>query len=415
MGKDLKGKELGTGLSQRKNGKYCGRFINRFGNRESVYGDTVKEVKNKIAELKAADISRSNVAESKIILDSWFEKWMDVYKISVRENTRRQYKTIYELKISPVLGRKKLTNITKLQITDLINSLAKDGYGWETLNKVRIILVDMFDRALEDDFVTKNPAKGVRLPICRPKNEAKALTVEDQKEFLDCAKGTFYYNLFVVAIMTGLRPGELYALTEDDIDFEKNEIHVRHTLVYQKLGDDEQKEFHMGPPKTLSSDRIVPFSETCRAALLKQIMQHKIVRNRVRNHDPKVKKRFDEFSECIFTTQRGTPLNAELYSAAIERIVDEINLMRDPVDYMDVFSGHAFRHTFATRCFEAGIAPKTVQAYLGHASLQMTMDLYTDVLEQKKQDDMMIFEAAMEVEKPEIEQFDSKKIIKMCG
>ena len=94
----------------------------------------------------------------------------------------------------------------------------------------------------------------------------------------------------------------------------------------------------------------------------------------------------------LFTTKFGTPLNSQLYLQAIGRIVDEINLTKDPLDAMEKFSGHTFRHTFATRCFEAGIPPKTVQSYLGHASLQMTMDLYTSVLDKKKVDDMKLLE-----------------------
>ena len=66
---------------------------------------------------------------------------------------------------------------------------------------------------------------------------------------------------------------------------------------------------------------------------------------------------------------------------------------------MEGFSGHCFRHTFATRCFEAGIQPKTVQSYLGHATLQMTMDLYTAVLEKKKQDDIQLLENTLEFDK----------------
>ena len=69
------------------------------------------------------------------------------------------------------------------------------------------------------------------------------------------------------------------------------------------------------------------------------------------------------------------------------------------MEQMERFSGHCFRHTFATRCFEAGIQPKTVQSYLGHATLQMTMDLYTAVLEKKKQDDIQLLENTLEFDK----------------
>ena len=101
----------------------------------------------------------------------------------------------------------------------------------------------------------------------------------------------------------------------------------------------------------------------------------------------------------LFTTKYGTPINSQIYIDAIDRIVNEINLTRDPLEQMERFSGHCFRHTFATRCFEAGIQPKTVQSYLGHATLQMTMDLYTAVFDKKKQNDIRLLEKTLEFDK----------------
>ena len=95
-----------------------------------------------------------------------------------------------------------------------------------------------------------------------------------------------------------------------------------------------------------------------------------------------------QFADLLFTTKFNTPINSQIVSEAIEKNVKEINLTRDYLDEMETFSAHCFRHTFATRCFEAGIAPKTVQAYLGHASLQMTMDLYTSVMPKHLTDEM---------------------------
>lgn len=405
MGKDLKGKELGKGISQRKDGKYQARFVDRFGERRCTYGTTLKEVKNKLALAIADNTKLRNVAEPNMTLDEWYEKWMRVYKVPViRANSKRHYETVYTKHIKPYLGNKKLTEITKLMVTDTINQVYDKGYQWETLNKIRVLLIDMLDRAMEDDFLVKNPARGVRLPINRPQSEAKALTREEQTAFFECSAGTFYNNLFLVAINTGLRPGELFALTENDIDLEKNEIKVTKTLLYQKLDGNEQKEFHIEPPKTNSSYRTVPINSFCREALQKQIVLHKIVCN----NSPYRGKL--EFPDIIFSTKFGTPLNSQIYMDAIKKIVDEINLMRDPLDVMKKFSGHTFRHTFATRCFEAGIPPKTVQTYLGHASLQMTMDLYTNVLEQKKADDMKLLEDTIGLKKSDSPSL-TKKII----
>lgn len=411
MGKDLKGKELGKGISQRKDGKYCARYTDRFNKRQSIYGKTLKEVKNKLAKAIADDIRHTNIINEKTTLDDWYVQWMDVYKKPViRKNTKRHYEHIYKTKISPTLGKERLTDITKLKITSMINKLNEQGYQWETLHKVKVLLSDMFDKAMEDEFVVKNPAKSVRLPKNKPAREIKALSKEDQETFFECASGTFYNNLFIVAVNTGLRPGELFALTEKNINFAKGELYVTNTLLYQKLDGDEKKTFHLEDPKTYTSRRTVPINKICMSALLSQVRIHKILYNK------SPYKNNLEFPNLLFTTRHCTPLNSVLYSAAIDKIVNEINLMRDSLDKMESFSGHAFRHTFATRCFEAGIEPKTVQSYLGHASLQMTMDLYTSVFPDKKRMEIQKLDETMNIKEPNTSSFEnSKKIVSICG
>lgn len=410
MGKDLKGKELGKGITQRKDGSYHARFTNRFDKRQSVYGKTLKEVKSNLAMAMSEDISKKNVVQPGTTVDQWYEKWMRIYKKPVvRANTVRQYQYVYEHNIRPYIGNIKLADVTKLMVTDVMNQLKAKGYAWESLNKVKVLLTDMFDRAIEDEFAVRNPAKGARNPRNKPQKQVKALSREDQLDFFQCSNGTFYDNLFRTAVSTGLRPGELFALTENDIDFENMEIHVTKTLLYQKLEGDTCKTFHIDDPKTYTSRRTVPINKYCEEALKKQILLHKLVCN----NSPYRGKL--EFPDLIFCTKFGTPLNSVLYSSAIEKIVNEINLMRDPLDLMEKFSGHCFRHTFATRCFEAGIQPKTVQTYLGHASLQMTMDLYTSVMEQKKTEDMKLLEDTIGLDKVDkISVARSNKIIQFA-
>lgn len=98
--------------------------------------------------------------------------------------------------------------------------------------------------------------------------------------------------------------------------------------------------------------------------------------------------RKEEFEELLFTTKFNTPLNSQIIIDAIHKIVKTINETRYYIEEIEDFSCHCFRHTFATRCFEAGIQPKTVQKYLGHATLQMTMDLYTSVMPKHLSDEM---------------------------
>jgi len=383
MGKDLKGKEIGDGIRQKENGSYEARYVDRFGKRRSLTGKNLKEVKKRLNELIYENEKEVNIRDN-LTLDEWYDKWMKVYKIdNIRPNTYRHYNTVYQKHIKPELGRIKLKDITQLQIRELLRKLTKQGYQYETKNKVKILLVDMFNKALEDEFAKKNPAKGIHIP--KPKDkEIRALTKEEQADFFDCCKGTFYDNLFVVAVNTGMRIGELAGLKASDINWEQNYIHVQRTLVYSKYEEDEGKTFHIEDPKTETSKRKIPMTPNCITALKKQILQKYIVARKM----PPEKTVDKEFKDFLFTTKFNTPLNPQIVIEAIKRITDEVNLIKDPLEEIEPFSCHCFRHTFATRCFEAGIKPKTIQGYLGHATLQMTMDLYAVLFEDFKQEEM---------------------------
>ena len=172
---------------------------------------------------------------------------------------------------------------------------------------------------------------------------------------------------------TGLRPGELFALQLSDVDLEKGYIDVNKTLVYQKYLDDNCKTFHIEPPKTKQSYRKVPINSVCRIYLEKQFELKRVIAS----------KRPKQQNDYLFVTKFNTPLNSQIYSDSIKAVIRQINLTRSFDNQFEVFSGHTFRHTFATRCFEAGVEAKVVQSYLGHASLKMTMDLYTHVTDEK--------------------------------
>lgn len=377
MGKDLNGKELGIGITQRKDGLYQGRYKDRFGKNKTIYNHKLSTLRKELASAIADNQIYASVRDE-IKLDNWFDRWIDVYKRkSVRPNTIREYTHIYKKNISPFLGERKINSLVKSDIQQLIERTDDDGYLYERQNKVKVILADMFERAVEDDLMLKNPTKGVKLYKSKD-SKAKALTIEEQDTFFEYCKNTFYDNLFNVAVNTGLRPGELFALTLDDINLKENYIDVNKTLVYQKYLDDECKTFHIEPPKTKQSYRHVPINSICADYIAKQLELKKIVSNR----------RPKEQNNYLFVTRYNTPLNSVIYSDAIRSVVSRINETRTLDNQFKNFSGHTLRHTFATRCFEAGIQPKVVQSYLGHASLKMTMDLYTHVTVDKSSTDI---------------------------
>ena len=268
-----------------------------------------------------------------------------------------------------------MTEIHQYQIKELIKKMKDNDLGYEMQNQTKILLVDMFDKAMVNEFVRKNPAKGISVKRDE-KKEPRVLSVEEQYDFFECSKGTFYDNFFNVAVTTGMRLGEIAALTWDDIDLERRIISVTKTLVYIKYEGDLGKTFHMETPKTRTSVREIPINKQCELALKKQYAQKKVIESKA----PVSKKPKEEFQNLLFTTKFNTPLNSQIIIDAIHKIVLTINETRYYIEEMEDFSCHCFRHTFATRCFEAGIQPKTVQKYLGHATLQMTMDLYTAVM-----------------------------------
>ena len=391
LGKDIKGKELGEGFTQRKDGRYVARYIDRFGKRVSLYNRDLKQLKIELNEAIYKNQNNICVINKSTTLNEWFDKWLNIHKEDViRESTKHQYISIFNKHISPYLGKKSLSDITQLNVKENIKHIREKGYGYETQNKVRILLLDMFNKAMIDDYVVKNPAKGVSVKR-NEKFDRKVLTQEEQFLFFECSKGTFYDNLFITAITTGMRPGELFALTWDDIDLINMEIKVNKTLIYQKLEGDTKKTFHLGPPKTKTSNRTIPITKQCEVALKKQYIQHRIIMGR------SSAKPIDGLENCLFTSKYGTPLNPQMYCDAIKAIVKEINLCRNELEQLEYFSGHTFRHTFATRCFESNIQGKTIQKYLGHATLQMTMDLYTHVLAEHKKVELKKFEDNFEL------------------
>ena len=201
MGKDLNGKDLGVGISQRKDNVYQARFTDRFGKRKTIYNKNLRELRKELALAVAQDELHTNICKE-MTLDMWFERWMIVYKEkSIRPNTKREYTHIYEKSISPYIGNRLINSLVKSDIQMLVDRAYDDGYKYERQNKIKVILRDMLQRAVEDQLVINNPVSGIKI---RSEKEikAKALSVEEQNVFFEYSRNTFYENLFQVAVNT---------------------------------------------------------------------------------------------------------------------------------------------------------------------------------------------------------------------
>lgn len=374
MGKSLNGKELGKNICQRKDGTYMARFINRFGNRRTIYARTLNEVRTRLREEQYEDVKEINVVTKDVTLDEWYKIWMDTCKQNCRSSTKECYATHYR-RIQKDLGWRKLTSLNLIIMQGSINKLCSDN----ARKNSKKILVDMLEKAIDTNLLTKNVAKQINPILTKEvKKERRVLTIRETEQFLKQAEGTFYYNLFVLALETGMRIGELTGLTWNDVDLksEQPKIYVRHTMCYFRK--DGKYVFEMHDTKTSNGNRIIPLTQKAVRALRKQkIHKQKIVF--------KGKVAPEGFENLVFVTKNNKPTQQFLVQESIRLIVNKINKYN--ADF-ERFTPHTFRHSFATRAIERGMQPKTLSRLLGHGSLQLTMDLYCHVTEDTLVDEM---------------------------
>lgn len=186
MGKSLNGKELGKNISQRKDGRYQARFTNRFGNSQTIYANTLSEIRVKLREEQYNDEKEINVVTKDITLDEWYETWMNTYKKGCRDSTKESYETHYR-RIKDDLGWRKLTSLNLIIMQDAINKLCSDNARKNT----KKILVDMLEKAVDSDLITKNVAKQIITVLTKEeKKKRRVLTISETEQFLKQAEGT---------------------------------------------------------------------------------------------------------------------------------------------------------------------------------------------------------------------------------
>ena len=377
MGKSIKGKELGKGITQRKSdGLYQGRFVNRFGKTQTIYASNLNELRRKMREEQYEDEKALNVVTKDVTLDEWYEIWMNTCKKNCRNSTKESYAIHYK-RIQKELGWRKLTSLNLIIMQNALNGLVSDNARKNT----KKILVDMLEKAIDSDLLTKNVAKQLNTVISKEdKRERRVLTVSEAELFLGEAQSSYYYNLFVLALETGMRIGELCGLQWQDIDFEKKVLYVRHTLCYFRK--DGKYIFEMHDAKTKNGRRTIPLTTKALEALRRQrIQKQKILFKGIETEE--------QYRDLVFVTKNNRPTQQFIVQEAICAVVNRI--CKAHPDY-ELFSPHCLRHTFATRAIENGMQPKTLQKILGHGSLQMTMDLYCHVTEDTLFAEMMKME-----------------------
>ena len=260
MGKNLKGKQLGKGLGQRKDGLYYARCRNYRGEREERCFKTLPEAKNWRQEqlyLRLHPEGRT-VASPNMTVDAWFNQWVKDVVGNRAPNTVRNYRERYEHNIQPFIGSMLLRDVKQIDCQRILNAM-EDDYAGSTIRQTYMTMGTFFKSARENDLIAKHPMDGVRYtkPVRAP-DDIHFLTVAEQKQFLDAAKHSHNYAQYALILETGLRTGEMIGLTWDAINWEKHTLTVNKTLEYRH----KQGVWRAGPPKTESSYRTIPLTDT---------------------------------------------------------------------------------------------------------------------------------------------------------
>ncbi len=378
MGKDLKGKELGVGLNQRKDGRYQARFTKNNGQRAEKNFVKLTEAQKWLNEQRYLD---SITTTGDMTVDEWYTFWIENFKEGiVKANTTKNYRQRYECNIKKEIGSIKLQNVKQLHCQKILNNMFDSGrYSNGTMELTQITLHALFKGAVENNYLQRNPAENLKLKRRNNDNEERrVLTREEQITFKEYAKNTLYYNAYCLVLETGLRVGEIGGLQWNDIDFENKVINVQRTI----LQDAQKGGFYFGEPKTKKSKRKIPLTNEAVSILNNQ----KVMQNKLKM---KSKNWNSDWNGLVFTTINGNPVGSSTFRTMMIRIVNNINFDRQCNAESKTYEEfqhcymHSLRHTFATRCIENGVQPKTLQKILGHSSLSTTMDLYVHVTDEQ--------------------------------
>jgi integrase len=354
-------KKRGNGegsIYRRKDGRWVGQYTVYTATGPKyryLYGKTRAVVAEKLTKAMADrngglifDVGNLTVGE---YLDSWLS---DSVRGTVRPSTFERHEGIIRLHIKPSLGRVGLKKLTPAHVRGLHREKLDAGLAPATVRKIHSTLHKALSQAVSDGIVPRNAAD-VKAPRPTPE-EMQPLSEAEARAFLDTARGDRFEPLYMLAISTGLRRGELLGLRWKDVDLERGTLRVGRALVR------EAGRHVLGETKTRRGRRQINLTpravSTLKAHCKKQLEEKIKLTGLHRDHG------------LIFATRVGTPINPEnLVNRSFKPLLERASLPE--------IRFHDLRHTCATLLLGRGVHPKLVQELLGHATIAMTLDTYS--------------------------------------
>jgi integrase len=371
-------------ISRRKDGRWMGRYTVHTADgpkQRAVYGKTRAEVSQKLTKAMADRDSGLTFDAGNLKLGEYLDRWLsECVKGTVRESTFERYEYAIRPHIKPALGRIKLKSLTSAHVRafyrlKLDGAEGSPGLAPATVHKLHGVLHKALDQAVADGLILRNATDAVKIPRI-DREEINPLTADEVGILLEAAREDRLEALYVVAVHTGLRQGELLALKWDDLDLEGETLRVRRTLTYSG-----GKHF-LSEPKTKKSRRTVRLTPSAVAAL--------------RGHLERQMEEIDRLGSLyqpgglVFSSTTGSIINpSNLRNRSFARLLQRAGLSGRGVRF------HDLRHTCATLLLSRNVNPKIVSEMLGHATIAITLDTYSHVLPEMQEKAAKAMEEAL--------------------
>ncbi len=367
MGKQGKrGNGEGSVYQRKEDKRWVGSVTLETGKRKVFYGKTREEVQKKVNKALYEQQQGKLVATQKQTVAEYLEYWLKVHKSNIRPRTHERYEEIVRLHLVPTIGKVKLDKLSPRHLDMLYTNKLESGLSSTTVAAIHNFLHTALDGAVRREMLSRNVCDLVSPPR-KVHEEMKPLSPEQIHSLLNVAKGHPNEALFILALATGMRRGELLGLKWQDIDFEKGVLRVRRTLsrVPTKMVEELGASYIEAETKTKRSRRSIVLADFAIEALKQHRERQLVAKQRAgdswQEHD------------YVFCSSVGR------YLSPGHNALVQLKKLLEKAGLPDI-RFHDLRHSSATMLLMMGVHPKIVQEILGHSDISMTLNIYSHVL-----------------------------------
>jgi integrase len=329
--------------------------------RRYVTGKTREDVRKKLTKAMSDRDGGIVVDDKNMTFGEFLDTWVSTsVRGAVRESTLWRDKSLITNHIKPALGRKRLRDLNALHLQGMYRGRLDHGLSGSTVQKIHHIVHKALAQAVKWDLIPRSPANSVKAPAPSSK-EMRPLSAGEARKLIEAAAGDRLEALYVLAVHTGMRRGELLGLKWDDVNLEGAYLRVRRTLTLREGG----KKLALGEPKTKTSRRTIRLTPGAVEALKRHRARQAEERLRVGS--------LYADQGLVFAAETGGLINpSNLRQRSFRPLLKAAGLPE--------ITFHDLRHTCASLLFSKNVHPKFVQELLGHARVAITLDTYSHML-----------------------------------